>query len=207
MTTKEKIIDVSLTLFSKKGFKGTSVKDIAAGVGIKDASLYKHFKSKKEILDTIVLNIYQQIDHMSIKMGLPAGDGYEEAIKLYSNIDEDGLVELSKRVFLFYLNDSLLSRFWKMGTIEQYQNIEVSKLFSKLFYEDSITYQTGLFNEMINNNILIKGDPRVMAMAFYTPIFFLLSKYMNNQTQQEEALDILENQVREFYRIYSKNNS
>ena len=54
MTTKEKIIDESLSLFSIKGYKGTSVKNIADAVGIKDASLYKHFKSKQEILDTLV---------------------------------------------------------------------------------------------------------------------------------------------------------
>ncbi len=41
-----------------------------------------------------------------------------------------------------------------------------------------------------------------MAMAFYAPIFFLLSKYSSDQDKEEEALKSLEKQVREFYRIY-----
>ena len=47
MTTKEKITEAALTLFAEKGYKGTSVKNIADAVGIKDASLYNHFKSKQ----------------------------------------------------------------------------------------------------------------------------------------------------------------
>ena len=54
MTTKEKITEEALTLFAEKGYKGTSVKNIADAVGIKDASLYNHFKSKQEIFDSIV---------------------------------------------------------------------------------------------------------------------------------------------------------
>ena len=40
MTTKERIVQEALNLFSIKGFKGTSVKNIADEVGIKDSSLY-----------------------------------------------------------------------------------------------------------------------------------------------------------------------
>ena len=65
MTTKEKIIDEALTLFSTKGYQGTSVKNIADAVGIKDSSLYKHYKSKKEIFDTIVLEMSMRMEGMS----------------------------------------------------------------------------------------------------------------------------------------------
>ena len=51
MTTKERIVEEALTLFSVKGYKGTSVKDIAGAVGSKDSSIYKHFTGKQEILD------------------------------------------------------------------------------------------------------------------------------------------------------------
>lgn len=41
MTTKERIADEALTLFSRRGYKGTSVKSIADAGGIKDSSIYK----------------------------------------------------------------------------------------------------------------------------------------------------------------------
>ena len=204
MTTKERIIDESLTLFATNGFKGTSVKNIADAVGIKDASLYKHFKSKQEILDTIVETMKQHIKDMSDAFGLPSDNSLQKSAVVYAGFDEDRLVEFSNKIFLFYLKDSFLSRFWRMGTIEQFKNPEVYKVFSKLFLEDSITYQTELFAELSKEKILIEADPQVMAMYFYTPIFFLLSKYANVSEKEEEALQVLDKQVREFYRVYRR---
>lgn len=204
MTTKERIIDEALTLFATKGFKGTSVKNIADAVGIKDASLYKHYKSKQEILDTIVETMGQHIEDMSENFGLPSDTDLESAAAVYAKFDENMLVEFSNQIFLFYLKDSFISRFWRMGNIEQYQNSEVYEMFKKLFLEDSITYQTSLFAEMSKEGIFIEADPQVMAMYFYTPIFFLLSKYANDTEYEEEALVQLDKQVREFYRIYKK---
>lgn len=204
MTTKEKIIDEALTLFSINGFNGTSVKSIANAVGIKDSSLYKHFKSKQEILDTIVKSIYNQIEHMSDKFGLPPEKNIEKAAEIFAKFSEDDLVHFSKHIFLFYLNDSVISRFWRMGNIEQYQNPDVYKVFSELFLEQSISYQTELFSEMIKKNVFIDIDPSVMAMSFYAPIYFLLSKYNNTYAKEAEAVNFLEKQAREFYRVYRK---
>lgn len=202
MTTKERIMEEALTLFSTNGFKGTSVKSIADAVGIKDASLYKHFKSKQEILDTIVEHMKCRIAQISEELGLPTDDDMQKAIAVYSTFDENKLVELSKKVFLFYLKDSFVSRFWKMGNIEQFQNSTVYRVYNQFFLVDSINYQTELFSTLSKAKIFIKVDPQVMAMAFYSPIFFLLSKYSNSEGKEEEALKILDKQVREFYRIY-----
>lgn len=48
-TTKDRIFDVALTLFSEHGYEGTRMEKIASEVGINKASLYFHFKSKEEI--------------------------------------------------------------------------------------------------------------------------------------------------------------
>jgi AcrR family transcriptional regulator len=51
---KEKIVQASIKLFLRKSFKGTSVEDITKGVKVSKAAFYWHFKSKAELLDTIV---------------------------------------------------------------------------------------------------------------------------------------------------------
>lgn len=204
MTTKERIVDEALTLFSINGYHGTSVKNIADAVGIKDSSLYKHFKSKQEILDTIVVSVRNHIEEMSNEYGLPTGTDYKEAAVIYAAMDEDSFVEFCKKVFLLYLKDSYLSRFWRMGNMEQYKNQTVYELFRKLFLEDSLVYQTALFEEMRKQQIFTDADPQVMAMSFYTPIYFLLSKYSNCPEKEKEALAILEKQLREFSRVYKK---
>ena len=204
MTTKERILYEGLTLFSEKGYKGTSVKDIADAVGIKDSSLYKHYKSKQEILDVIMASIEEHIGEMSAGFGIPTGEDFEQAVSFYEGFDEEGIVEFSKKIFLFYLKDDMLSKFWRMGTMEQYQNPQVAQSFRRFFFEESIEYQTALFAEMVREGAFVDADPGVMAMDFYTPIFFLLSKYSGQQGKDEEALEILAKQVKAFYHTYKR---
>lgn len=52
--TKERILETALELFAQSGYLGTSMSDIAKQLGITKGALYKHYKSKQEILDCIV---------------------------------------------------------------------------------------------------------------------------------------------------------
>ncbi|WP_082397975.1 TetR/AcrR family transcriptional regulator [Methanobrevibacter arboriphilus] len=47
ITTKEKIFNVAIDLFSKKGYNQVSMREIATEVGIKEASIYYHYSKKK----------------------------------------------------------------------------------------------------------------------------------------------------------------
>lgn len=204
MTTKERIVDEALTLFSENGFKGTSVKNIADAVGIRDSSLYKHFKSKQEIFDTIISQFYIHVGNMSKTLGLPNDDDIHVSAAYYKNLDVDGLKLLSRQVFLFYLTDSFISRFWKLAHMEQYQNPDIYEMYRHFFMEEGIKYQSSLFKILIEQDIFIDTDPEVMAMNFYAPIFFLLTKYSGRPELADEAVNILDRQVEEFYRIYRK---
>lgn len=202
MTTKEKIIDEALTLFSTKGYQGTSVKNIADAVGIKDSSLYKHYKSKKEIFDTIVKEMSLRMEGMSKGLGLPDEKNMEKAALEYGQLTAEGLWELSKNIYLYYLKDEFAARFRRMLTIEQYRDREIYHVYKKIFMEDSIVYQTALFEEMIQQGIFIDANPAAMAVNFYAPVFFLLNKYDQEWERVDEALGELKQHVEEFSRVY-----
>ena len=51
--TKSKIIDAAIDLFAQNGYTETNMRSIAKMVGIQPPSIYNHFKSKQEILETI----------------------------------------------------------------------------------------------------------------------------------------------------------
>lgn len=48
--TRECILDVALELFAAQGFAGTSLRQIAQAVGIKESAIYAHFESKEAVL-------------------------------------------------------------------------------------------------------------------------------------------------------------
>lgn len=51
---KQEILDAAEKLFGIKGFDNTSTGDILDAVGIARGTLYYHFKSKEEILDSVI---------------------------------------------------------------------------------------------------------------------------------------------------------
>ena len=57
ISRKEAIKNAAARLFRKRGFKATSLRDIAEAVGIKAASIYNHIKSKQELLSELLMEI------------------------------------------------------------------------------------------------------------------------------------------------------
>lgn len=203
MTTRERIVEEALALFAEHGYQGTSVKNIADAVGIKDSSLYKHFKSKKEIFDTIVKEMSARMEQMSNEYGLPDEHDMAGAAALYGSISEDGILALSEKIFLFYLKDEFASKFRRMLMIEQYRDREVYEVYRGIFLDAAVSYQTALFAEMTVRGVFHGGNPEAMAVNFYAPIFFLLNKYDQEPDKEEEALAALRKQVMEFSRLYT----
>jgi AcrR family transcriptional regulator len=48
--TRTKILQAALQLFAKRGYEGTTTKDLAKSAGVAEGTLFRHFHSKKAIL-------------------------------------------------------------------------------------------------------------------------------------------------------------
>ena len=51
---RRQIIEAAATLFSRKGFRGTTTREIAGAVGVSEAMLFKHFATKEELYAAII---------------------------------------------------------------------------------------------------------------------------------------------------------
>lgn len=58
--SKQNILNTALKLFSTNGYEATGIEQITNEVGIKKASFYSHFKSKQELLDTLIIQITER---------------------------------------------------------------------------------------------------------------------------------------------------
>jgi AcrR family transcriptional regulator len=51
---REQIIEVAVRLFSQKGFRGATTKEIASAAGVNEAIIFRHFSTKSELYAAII---------------------------------------------------------------------------------------------------------------------------------------------------------
>jgi AcrR family transcriptional regulator len=55
--TKQKILDAAIQLFSRKGFRSTSLSDLVQATGLTKGALYHHFKNKDSLFYAVLENL------------------------------------------------------------------------------------------------------------------------------------------------------
>ena len=199
MTTKQKILNEALTLFAEKGYSAVYVGEIADAVGIKTPSLYKHYKSKQDIFNSCVEVFAERMENIRNNMQLP---GSKTASFSYETIAEEHLIEVANALFMFYLQDNVAAKFRKMLMIERYHNPEINRLFEDLFITEAIDHEKEIFSKLIDAKVIKGENPHIIALRFYTPIFYLLQKYDMRPNEIEEAKHELALVVQEFCKTY-----
>jgi len=58
---RDELLAIAAGLFAEKGFKNTTVRDIAEASGILSGSLYHHFDSKESMVDEILSSFQEQL--------------------------------------------------------------------------------------------------------------------------------------------------
>ena len=154
--TKEKILEEALKLFAQSGYMGTSMNDIASKLGVTKAALYKHYKSKQEILDSIIEKMKELDIERAKQYEMPEGD-LEKVTAEYKEMAFDKIKQFTKVQFLHWTEEEFSSCFRKMLTLEQYREPQMAQLFSGMLGDAGKASQT--------------------ALDFYGPIFLLYSIY------------------------------
>jgi AcrR family transcriptional regulator len=62
--TREQIRTVALEMFAERGYDGTSLREIAEQLGVTKAAVYYHFKTKEDILVSLLEDFLGQVDEL-----------------------------------------------------------------------------------------------------------------------------------------------
>lgn len=98
MASKESILMATLELASQKGLGAVSLSQIAKKVGIQKASLYSHFSSKDEIIDSLYKYLRTkaknrqnigEVDYGALVKGKTAVEVLRYALESYRKMNED----------------------------------------------------------------------------------------------------------------------
>lgn len=181
MTTKERIIIESLKLFSKDGFDATSTRTIARSINCSDSVIYKHFRSKQEILDAIIeVCSKRMLDH-SMQVDV-------------KNMCWEDVEKICLDMFEFQTTDEWIVPFRKLLLIEQFKNKKLEKIYREVFIEQPLMIMENIFSYLIQFGYMKQANPKVYAMDLYSPFFM----YHTIGGENEEVIKILKEHVAMF---------
>jgi AcrR family transcriptional regulator len=132
LTEKEKVIIKSgMKLFAQKGFSSTSIQEIATESNISKGAFYLHFKSKDELLLSILEYIFETIESSRL---------------VFENQDLSPREKFIKQITAFFKTFIGHKEFMIMLSKEQAipRNENIKKLFFKKRFESHLLYRKGL---------------------------------------------------------------
>ncbi len=185
--TKNKILSESLRLFSEKGYDAVSVAEIASAVGIKAPSLYKHYKSKRDIFDSILKRMNDADSFYADENDMPNVDDD------YNNVSLESIREFSIAMFKHWTREEFSSRFRRMLSLERFKNSEMAELYRNYISSGPLDYMTDVFVGMGYSH----DFARQRALSFYAPMFMLYTVYDESENK-EEIISLCEDHINKF---------
>ena len=177
--TKNKILEVSVDLFSEFGYEGVSIRQIAKEVGIRESSIYNHYSSKQAILNAI-LDAYIE-EMMSDDIPLDEAD---------LNLDKgfEYFYRIGCEAYLSKLKNDRMMKVTRLVLIESYHNDEIRDFLKKSIIEAPVNGWIELFKLMKSKNIIKNdcGENQLAESFFYYGMFLLYEHFIVNYPEDDE---------------------
>lgn len=202
-STKERIIENALALFSQNGIDATSLEQIAASVGVKAPAIYKHFKSKQEIIDSIIERIFERYDSLveSEKreyeaVGQNLNDFSEETVRL--------IVAIFRKMIECSVKDEFFFKATKLIQTERYRLEPLKNLYQSEFHEHFLKPAETMLQEFVKKGFLKDEDIVIMSTQFVSPLILGVDSLRSNPGTEDETFSLLEKHITQFFRVYKK---
>jgi AcrR family transcriptional regulator len=161
-STRERILEHSLELFSSKGYRAATMRDIAALVGVRQGAIYNHFKNKEEILQTLLNDLMESA-----------------LVNLFGDLEEPGVYRRGKSVlakiattFKLISFDPRNEALFRLMMQELFRNRYIRELYHEHFYQQNVKKLSALFFQMMQDEMIRSSDPLMLANEFFSPLFF-----------------------------------
>ncbi len=187
-TTRERILEEGLRLFSKKGFLGATTKEIAREAGVAEITLFRHFRTKEALFEEIVSrysflpalqNLLMEIKNMS----------YEEALTAIARKFLDTL----------YLRKDLI----RIMQSEMHRYPEQMQKVHNQLIDQVIQTLASYFEDLQKKGILGKFNTYAAARAFLG-MFYSYFNAQEFKMRKKFKGDDREDTIREFVRIFAR---
>ena len=179
---REQILQTAVNLFSQRGFKGTTTKEIAKAAGVSEAIIFRHFATKDELYGAI-LNSKSCSDGLN-RFPWESNDVLQEAIR---RKDDYGVFyNLALQAMNNHQNDVPFMRLLFYSALEEHE-------LADRFFGEFISQVYGFIGEYVRDRqadgVMREIEPSVVVRAF---LGMLIHHSLNNilWDKQRRLLDI-----------------
>jgi AcrR family transcriptional regulator len=152
---RQQILGVAMKLFSERGFRGTTTKEIAHAAGVSEAMVFRHFATKEELYAAI-------LDHKAC-----AGDEFkpaEMAAEAIKRKDDRAVFEsLALGALNHHENDPEFQRLLLYSALEKH---ELAQMFFDRFVRRVYDSVGNYLRERQREGALMEIDPAIVIRAF-----------------------------------------
>jgi AcrR family transcriptional regulator len=156
--TRQAILDAALDLFAERGFFGTSLRDVASAVGVRESALYNYFAGKEALFEALLMA--HQDTKMARRSLLVDGaitDG-PALLEQLAMATLDGFAEpREQKLFRIMMSDGL--RLAKEGRLNLHERMASGR-----------EQLHDILRRLIAEGWLRAGDINVLAMSFVSPL-------------------------------------
>jgi len=148
---RQAIIVEAIRLFSEKGFRGTTTRELAAAVGVSEPVIYQHFATKKDLYAAIIESKSQEA---SAQLACcPNGDCS----------DEVAFQTLGRLIWRWYEDDRTITRLLFFSALE---GNELSDMFFTRHAAGFLEAVSGYIRTRIEAGAFRPVDPETLAWSF-----------------------------------------
>ena len=149
------LLAVAETLFSDRGFRGTTTKEIAQAAGVSEAMVFRHFATKEELYAAI-------LDHKAYSGG--AFDPEVMVAKALQQKDDRAVFEgLALGALQHHERDPEFQRLLLHSALERH---ELAQMFFEEFVRRVYEFLGGYIRQRQGDGALIEMDPAIVVRAF-----------------------------------------
>ena len=182
----------SLHLFARNGYEAVSVSTISGELGMTKGALYKHYKNKRDIFDSIVERMYKIDAERSVQYKVPDGLKNEGIA-----VSWDTVKQFTVAQYKFWTEDDFAQNFRKMLTLEQYRNEEMAKLYQSCIAAGPVAYMENIFSQMMADGNMKRADSKLLATEFFAPMYLLIG-ISDHSENKEQNLELLNRHIERF---------
>ena len=163
ISTKQKILNSAAHLFAMKGYTETTIREIAASIGLTEASIYNYFPSKNDILECI-LEEYAQLMASVVYKG-------DRLNTLGKDLTADDIMSCLTLVFPEGKEEYFLTQLCVV-LHEQYRNPVVRKFVTEHIFYNSERVFTALIDRMKELNVLRQDTDADLWAKLYSSLIY-----------------------------------